>query len=207
LFNLGILGACFNKSWGEHLKSFFFLKGMIDGLVFVTGNENKKKEVEQILKMKIQTADIDLTEIQGDLDTVTIAKAREACKILNCPVLVEDTALVFNAMNGLPGPYIKWFLKALGPAGLYNMLHGFQDKSAQAICTFGLCIPGNDPLLFQGRTDGHIVSPRGPTSFGWDPIFKPVGFDLTYAEMDKDVKNSISHRFKAVKSLSEHLSI
>ena len=56
-----------------------------------------------------------------------------------------------------------------------------------------------------GRTEGRIVPARGPANFGWDPIFEPHGFDQTFAEMDKDVKNTISHRFGALNLLRSYL--
>jgi inosine triphosphate pyrophosphatase len=55
--------------------------------------------------------------------------------------------------------------------------------------------PDAEPITFAGRTDGKIVTARGPADFGWDPVFQPDGFDTTYAEMDKDLKNTISHRW------------
>jgi len=54
--------------------------------------------------------------------------------------------------------------------------------------------PGAEPQVFVGRTEGEIVPSRGHTTFGWDPVFQPKGFQETYAEMDKSVKNTISHR-------------
>lgn len=54
--------------------------------------------------------------------------------------------------------------------------------------------PGVEPQVFVGRTEGRIVPARGPVSFGWDPVFEPQGFRETYAQMDKTVKNTISHR-------------
>jgi len=66
--------------------------------------------------------------------------------------------------------------------------------------------PGLDePLLFVGRTEGKIVDARGDKNFGWDPIFEPEGYNMTYAELDKDTKNSISHRFKATELFMEFL--
>lgn len=59
--------------------------------------------------------------------------------------------------------------------------------------------------MFEGRTDGRIVPARGPRNFGWDPIFEPEGYSQTYAEMDKDTKNSISHRYRALDKLRAHL--
>ena len=90
------------------------------------------------------------------------------------------------------------------------MLAGFGNTSATALCTFAYCAgPGSEPILFEGRTEGKIVPTRGPTKFGWDPVFEPVppeGDGRTYAEMDGVAKNKISHRYKALKKLQEYLA-
>jgi inosine triphosphate pyrophosphatase len=111
----------------------------------------------------------------------------------------------FHFCVGLPGPYIKWFLEKLEPEGLHKLLAGFEDKSAQAICTFAFTRDENsEVILFQGITDGKIVEPRGSRDFGWDPVFEPKGYDKTYAELPKEIKNQISHRFRALDKLREH---
>ena len=95
---------------------------------------------------------------------------------------------------------VQWFLEKTGHDGLNNMLAAYPDKSAYAQCIFGLCAgPGQPVHLFDGRTPGTIVPARGPTDFGWDPVFQPdEGEGKTYAEMEKDAKNAISHRFRAL---------
>lgn len=123
---------------------------------------------------------------------------------------MEDTGLCFNALKGLPGPYIKWFLDKIGHDGLNKMLIGFEDKSGYAICTFAYSSgkEGEVPTVFTGKTSGTIVPARAAPdrpAFGWDPIFQPEGFDLTYAEMDKATKNMISHRYKALVQVRNHL--
>ncbi|KAK3169438.1 hypothetical protein OEA41_008821 [Lepraria neglecta] len=178
-------------------------------LNFITGNKNKLSEVKAILGdiVPLQSQSLDLTEIQGTIEEISKDKCRRAAAIdleVGGPVLTEDTCLCFNALKELPGPYIKWFLQALGHEGLNNMLLAYEDKSAQAVCTFAYCEgPGNEPLIFEGRTTGKIVPARGPTNFGWDPIFEYEG--ETYAEMDKAKKNSLSHRGKALIKLKEWL--
>lgn len=94
----------------------------------------------------------------------------------------------------------------VGPDGLYKMLSGFEDKTATAICTFAYYSGEKDDevLLFHGKTPGQIVSPRGPSDFGWDPCFQPLGYEQTYAELSKEVKNEISHRSKALDALKNH---
>ena len=189
-------------------------------ITFVTGNANKLKEVIAILstsesqdgtskvgKYSIINKSLDLDEVQGTIEEVTINKAKAAANILKGPVLVEDTCLGFEAFNNLPGPYIKWFVKSIGLSGLVDMLYKFENKGANAICTFGYCEgPGAEVKLFQGVTKGNIVDSRGPTDFGWDSIFEPEGFNQTYAEMDKKTKNTISHRFRALDKLREFLT-
>lgn len=196
--------------------SFSLILVMTNTITFVTGNVNKLNEVVAILakdspdskvgKFTITNESLDLEEVQGTIEDVTIHKAKAAAKAINGPVLVEDTCLGFEAMNNLPGPYVKWFLKSVGLTGLVDMLYKFENKSANAICTFGYCEgPDAEVKLFQGVTKGKIVDSRGPTNFGWDSIFEPESFDQTYAELDKEVKNSISHRFKALDQVKGYL--
>jgi inosine triphosphate pyrophosphatase len=130
-----------------------------------------------------------------------------AFKEIGAPVLVEDTCLCFTAMNGLPGPYIKWFLKELGHDGLNRMLVGFEDKSGYALCTFSYMDASlSEPVSFAGRTDGRIVPPRGERLFGWDPIFEEASSSKTFAEMDADEKNAVSHRGRALAKVKAYLA-
>ena len=123
-------------------------------------------------------------------------------------MLVEDTSLCFNAYKGLPGPYIKWFLKSIGPEGLAKMVQPFEDKTAYAMCIIAYMAPELEkPKLFIGKTPGKIVEPRGSRDFGWDPVFEPDGFTETYAELNKEVKNSISHRYKAIEEMRKYFKV
>lgn len=179
-------------------------------IVFVTGNAKKLEEVVAILgkgfPRELTSRKIDLAEYQGEPDYISRSKCLAAVEVVKGPVIVEDTSVCFNAMKGLPGPYIKWFLDKLGPEGLHRMLAGWEDKTAVAVCTFAYSSGNVDEpiLLFEGRTTGTIVSPRGPRDFGWDPIFQPDGYTETYAELPKAVKNEISHRHKALMKLKEY---
>ncbi|XP_055336350.1 inosine triphosphate pyrophosphatase-like isoform X2 [Paramacrobiotus metropolitanus] len=182
-------------------------------LTFVTGNPRKLEEFKAILGTAIQehfsivSQSIDLPEYQGACpEEISTKKCETAAALIKGPVICEDTCLCFNAMGGLPGPYIKWFLDKLHPEGLHKMLDSFGDYSAYALCTFAYCEgEGREVRLFSGRQDGQIVAPRGPRHFGWDPCFQPDGFSETYAEMDKAVKNSVSHRGKALEKLKAYL--
>ena len=147
----------------------------MEDFTFVTGNENKLLEVQSILSpLTIRSKDVDLIEIQGTPDQISIAKAKAAAAKVDGPVLIEDTNLCFDAFQGLPGPYIKWFLKAIGPQGLWKMVENFTDHNAYAMCTFGYCEPGKEPILFKGITRGRIVAPRGPQDFGGNTCLNEV---------------------------------
>ncbi|KAI9818571.1 MAG: nucleoside triphosphate pyrophosphohydrolase ham1 [Pycnora praestabilis] len=175
-------------------------------LNFITSNSNKLVEVKAILgaTVEIHSQALDLVEMQGTIEEISVDKCRRAADAIKGPVLVEDTCLCFNALKELPGPYIKWFLQAIGLEGLNRLLVAYDDKSAQAVCTIAYSEgPGYEPITFQGRTLGKIVPARGPPNFGWDPIFEYEG--QTYAEMEKMEKNKISHRFKALVKLKEWL--
>ena len=84
---------------------------------------------------------------------------------VNGPVMVEDTSLCFNALNGLPGPYIKWFLDKTGHEGLNNLLAAYDDKSAYAQCIFAFTpSPAVEPIIFVGQTPGKVPSVWGSDS-------------------------------------------
>jgi len=175
-------------------------------ITFVTGNKKKLEEVKQILgkdgsmiPYEITNQKIDLPELQGDAIEIAKEKCILAAKKVKGAVFIEDTSLCFNALNGMPGPYIKWFLDSCGHVGLNKMLDGFEDRSAYAQTIIAYTTgPDDEVFVFDGRTDGNIVTARGPLDFGWDPVFAPTeGEGKTYAEMTKEFKNMISHRGRA----------
>lgn len=186
----------------------------IPAITFVTGNAKKLEEVQRILAAKgnvpfhVTNQKIDLPELQGnDPEEIAKEKCRLAAKEVQGPCFTEDTSLCFHALNGLPGPYIKWFLEKCGHDGLNKMLAGFDNKKAYAQTVFAFTTGPDQPVhVFDGRTEGQIVPARGPNDFGWDPIFEPVGgAGMTYAEMHKDAKNQIGHRGKSLTKLCNYL--
>ena len=159
--------------------------------------------------IQLRSEKIDLPELQGEPEDIVREKCRLASERVSQPgpVLVDDTSLCYNALHGLPGPYIKWFMDKTGHEGLNKILAGYEDKSAYAQCIFAFCpSPGAPIKTFVGKTAGTIVEPRGSLDFGWDPIFQPEGYDKTYAELDTAVKNTISHRSRAAEKLRAYLS-
>ncbi|XP_075213042.1 inosine triphosphate pyrophosphatase [Lycorma delicatula] len=193
-----------------YLFALFFHITMSKKIVFVTGNIKKLEETVAILgknlPFELVSEKIDLPEFQGDTQFISSLKCKEAAKIIKGPVIIEDTSLCFNALGGLPGPYIKWFLEKLGPNNLPKLIDSWEDKTATAICTFAYTEGENSEVkLFEGKVPGIIVNSRGPQDFGWDSIFQPEGYNKTYAELSKQIKNEISHRSKAVLALKKFL--
>lgn len=168
---------------------------------------NKAAEAQQILKdFIIENVELDISEIQGAPEDIVKEKARAACEFLNKAVFVEDVSNNFHALGGMPGPYIKDFIKSMKLEDVPKLLAGFDDKSSTVVCSIGYCEPGRKPVCFQGKVNGTIVSPRGTSNFGWDPIFQPDGYNKTFAEMTAEEKNSISHRRLALEKLKEYLN-
>lgn len=174
-------------------------------LYLITGNENKLKEVQAIIP-HVEQLHIDLPEIQ-EIDALKIIKSKleEASKHHGGEFLVEDTSLYFESMDGLPGPLIKWFLQALGNDGLHSLVEKYGNTKAVAKTIFGYYKNKDDIEFVEGIVEGNIVAPRGEARFGWDPIFQPLGYSKTYAEMDPDEKNEMSHRRLALNKLNELL--
>lgn len=185
-------------------------------ITFVTGNKKKLEEAKQILSsafegkapFELTNRKIDLPELQGDPMEIAKEKCRQAAEKVDGAVFTEDTSLCFNALGGLPGPYIKWFLESCGHAGLNKMLDGFDDRSAYAQTIVAYTAgPGKEVHVFDGRTSGRIVAARGPPDFGWDPVFEPdEGEGKTYAEMTTDFKNGISHRGRSFEKFKAFLA-
>ncbi|KAF5254882.1 hypothetical protein FANTH_378 [Fusarium anthophilum] len=184
---------------------------MTTEIILITGNANKIADIKAILApsgITVRNQSLDLPEIQGSIEEITIAKCRTAAEMVGGPVVVDDTALCFNAMNGMPGPYIKYFLEALGPEKLHLLLAGFSDKAAEAVATMGYCQgPGHEPVLFQGRIDGTIVPARGVMRYGWQTCFQPHGGGLTLAEMSDEEKHKISHLGVALQKFTTWLTM
>ena len=177
--------------------------------LFVTGNHNKAREAAQILGVQLRSIALDLPELQ-DLDVARVAAvkaaaAREALNEPDSPVLVEDSGLVVEAWNGLPGALTKWFLTSVGNGGILRMLAGEEDRSARAVCAVAVAFADASVRVFLGEVGGSIATePRGSGGFGWDPIFVPDGHAETYAELGPR-KHEDSHRTRALRAAREAL--
>lgn len=175
-------------------------------LTFITGNKNKALQLSRYLAFPVKHLQLDIEEIQSlDLEQVATAKAKSAYDLLKTPILVEDTAVTFEALGRLPGTFIKFFLQELGNEGIAKLLDGHQNRNATAETCFALC-DENGVHLFKGARKGCVAqSPRGESNFGWNPIFIPEGETLTWAEMDSAGQSKTSMRRLAIEKLQVYL--
>ena len=175
-------------------------------LFFVTGNENKLREASQILGFEVKLVKIDLSEEQEiEVDKIIKGKTKTAYELVRQPVIVEDTGLYFEAMNGFPGALIKWVLKSIGNKGAIKMLNGYEHRKAYAKTSIGY-FDGKNFKIFSGIIRGKISNePKGENGFGWDMIFIPENNEKTFAEMTDEEKNNISMRKIAFENLKRFL--
>lgn len=180
---------------------------MPDRLLFVTSNPGKVREVAAILGFPVEQLALDLPEIQAvDVEVVVREKARAAFARVGRPVLVEDTGLHIDALRGLPGALVRWFLITIGSAGIAALIPPDAARGARARTAVAVC-DGESVEVFTGETRGEIVHrPAGERGFGWDPIFRPNGATRTFAEMDQTEKNAYSMRRQALIQLRDRLT-
>lgn len=176
---------------------------------YVTGNAGKFREASLILAdWELEQVSLDLDEIQGDRQQVLLRKAQDAMKQLHRPLVVEDVSLCCNALQGLPGPYIKEFLERLSERGLAELIHRYEDHRAQVICAVAYMEPNSEPVIFEGILHGAIVLPRGMTRIGkqsFNPIFQPDGSAQTQGELTIEEHSQTSHRYLALIQLRDYL--
>ncbi|MEZ5331272.1 MAG: non-canonical purine NTP pyrophosphatase [Thermoanaerobaculia bacterium] len=170
--------------------------------VLVTGNPGKLAEAGRILGGDLESVAVDLPEIQSlDLREVVEEKADEAWRRVGRPLVVEEAGLELAALNGFPGPLVKWMLDAVGAEGLARTALALGDPRAVARCLL-LYTDGERRILGEGVTHGTLVLPaRGDRGFGWDPVFRPDGEERTFGELDGADKDAVSHRGRAWRDL------
>ena len=172
---------------------------------FITGNKGKLADAKLFIP-KIEQLDIDLPEIQSiDSREIIREKVEEAFKYTDGEFIVEDASVSLDCLNGFPGPLIKWFEKAIGNDGIYEIADRMGSDGVEAKITIGYARNKHVIHFFEGVIRGKIVSPRGENGFGWDPIFQPEGHLKTFAEMTHEEKNEISMRRIAMEKLMEFL--
>jgi len=177
--------------------------------IFVTTNEHKRREVQEILGVALERTDLDLPEIQAiDPAEVATEKARAAREALgrpDLPVLVEDSGLMVDVWGGFPGALTKWLMGSVGNEGLLRMLGSDEDRSARAVCVVAVAEADGVVRTFRGEVPGTLAQePRGIGGFGYDPVFVPEWSSMTYAEMGEG-KNADSHRARAFRGVRKWL--
>jgi XTP/dITP diphosphohydrolase len=174
--------------------------------VLVTGNRGKIAEARLALGMEIEAVEVDLPEIQGlDLLDILKEKAEVAWEMVRRPLVVEEAGLSLVALNGFPGPLVKWMLTAVGAEGIARTAHALNDPRAVARCAL-LYRDAERSVVAEGSTSGTLVLPgRGEHGFGWDPVFLPDGESRTFAELEGREKGAVSHRGKAWRELMTRL--
>jgi non-canonical purine NTP pyrophosphatase (RdgB/HAM1 family) len=177
--------------------------------IFISGNQNKIDYLSKTLGITLDHQKIDLDEIQSAGPKVVIEhKVRQAYGIIQKPVLVEDTSLSFNALDSLPGPFVKFFVDANnGLENMCRMLDGFDDRTAYGSVIYGY-FDGKDLRFFEGRLDGTIAQhPRGDGGYGWDRIFIPEGYNgLTRAELSTKDDVETYNKLRDTKGLHDFLA-
>lgn len=193
------------------------LEEIMKELIFATNNKHKLAEVTAILGEKVKLLSLADVGLEGDIpetsDTLqgnALQKAQWVYERTGCDCFADDTGLEVEALGGRPGVYSARYAgehctfddninKLLGE------MEGQTNRKAR-FRTVVCLIENGTPQYFEGQVDGIILAERyGHEGFGYDPIFMPDRFAVSFAEMPAEVKNSISHRGRAIAKLAEYL--
>ena len=174
-------------------------------LFFATSNKHKIEEFREFLAghgIEVEPVDIEIPEIRHtDVSEVALEKARYAAEKTEKSVIVEDSGLYIDALNGFPGAYSAFTLKTIGLKGILNLMVAEEHRSAKFVSAIAIAEPGKEPKVFVGEEKGTLSSGiRGSAGFGYDPIFIPDGYSKTHAE-DIEIKRKVSHRVSALEKL------
>ncbi|OIO32314.1 MAG: non-canonical purine NTP pyrophosphatase [Candidatus Yonathbacteria bacterium CG_4_9_14_0_8_um_filter_46_47] len=174
-------------------------------ITFITGNQNKADYFAKYLGHPVDYVKLDLDEIQSlDLKEIAEHKVRQAYEKIKKPVIVEDVALEFTALGGLPGPFIRFFVDKVPFETICSMI-GSKARNATARCVFGY-FDGKDLELFEGSLDGQIAEvPSGENGYGWDKIFIPQGYSVTRASLSEEDDQKTYLQIKPFAKLKEYL--
>ncbi|MGB5169845.1 MAG: non-canonical purine NTP diphosphatase [Eudoraea sp.] len=187
-------------------------------LVFATQNQHKIEEVRQLLPKGINVLSLkeidchdNIAETADNLEGNAQIKADFVTNKYNLPCFADDTGLIIDALNGAPGVYSARYS---GPKGdseeninkVLREMNNKSNRSARFITVVALNTT-NTTHFFKGIVEGHISMERmGDKGFGYDPIFIPKGYDISFAQMSLEEKNKISHRAQALHLLIDYLT-
>ncbi len=182
-------------------------------LIFATHNNNKVKEVAQILPSYLSMKSLtdigffdEIEETGKTFEENALLKAKTIFEKTGKNIFADDSGLVIEALNGAPGVYSARYAGTGKDedniAKALKELDGKTNRKAYFISIFCLILNGKE-YFFEGRIDGTISTEiLGENGFGYDPIFIPDGFSKSFAQMSAEEKNAISHRAKAVEKLN-----
>ncbi len=185
-----------------------------DELVIATHNQGKVREISALLaphaSIFYSAGELGLDEPEETGATFAenaVLKAKAAAMASGKVALADDSGLSVNALGGDPGIYsARWGGESkdfnLAMSKVNEALGGAQDRSAKFVCALAICWPDGHSEVFEGEARGVITWPmRGDNGFGYDAIFQADGYDISFAEMDGDKKQAISHRANAFELL------
>lgn len=185
-------------------------------LIIASHNDGKIKEINALVspfKIKaVSSKKIGLIEPEETGKTFAenaMIKARAAASASRLPALADDSGLEVSALDGAPGIYsARWsgpqrdFYFAMAKIETALEEKHPADLSARFVCALCLAWPNGDEAVFEGEATGSLTfPPRGMQGFGYDPIFVPEGYDITFGEMEPDKKHAMSHRANAFRKL------
>ena len=178
----------------------------MEKIVFATNNLHKLEEVRNIVGERMQILSLsdigctdDIPETADTIEGNALIKARYIKNKYGYDCFSDDTGLEIKALNNEPGVYSARYAGENGNASkniekVLSKLKGIKNRKARFRTCIAL-ITGKEVHLFEGKIEGEIMEERkGFSGFGYDSIFKPVGSDLSFAEMGEEEKNKISHR-------------
>jgi XTP/dITP diphosphohydrolase len=192
-----------------------YIKDNMSKLIVATSNPGKLKEMQAYLsdsawELSLKPAELDVDETGDTFAANACQKASEVAIALNCWAIADDSGLQVDALNGAPGIYSARYAETDTARidRVLNELGDNLDRGAQFICAVAVACPdGTIAAQAEGICRGEILTaPRGIDGFGYDPIFYVPEKQLTFAEMSKDIKRSISHRGKAFAIISQQLN-
>ncbi len=190
-------------------------------IIFATGNENKMKEIRQILgdmdveilSMKQAGISADIVEDGTTFEENAVIKAKAIAEMTNEIVLADDSGLEIDYINKEPGIYSARYM---GEDTSYhiknqNLIDRLKDakeeeRTARFVCAIAAAFPSGEVLTTIGTVEGRIAyEEKGENGFGYDPIFYVPEFGCTTAELSEEAKNEISHRGNALRAMKEKL--
>lgn len=188
-------------------------------LVFATGNQHKLEEVQGLLGKDFALSCLrevgiteEIPETALTLHENALQKAQYVFEKCGCACFADDTGLEIEALNGEPGVFSARYAGSQKDS-VANMqlviekLQGVANRKAQFRTVIAYIDASGNETLFEGKVEGKIIdTPTGVQGFGYDPIFVPDGYVKTFAELPMEVKNSMSHRGRAIQKLVDFLN-